>query len=87
MGLKTTFTATFHFQFFTQMNIALLELAPHGHFVYVESIARIFAADPANTITIYIYVMPVRGEFEKRDIHLSEKLKVKNEKLKVKSEK
>ena len=35
------------------MNIALLELAPHGHYVYVESIARIFAADPANTLTIY----------------------------------
>ena len=35
------------------MNIALLELAPHGHYVYVESIARIFAADPANKITIY----------------------------------
>ena len=35
------------------MNIALLELAPHGHYVYVESIARIFAADPANNLTIY----------------------------------
>lgn len=35
------------------MNIALLELAPHGHYVYVESIARIFAADPANQLTIY----------------------------------
>ena len=35
------------------MNIALLELAPHGHYVYVESIAQIYAADAANKITIY----------------------------------
>jgi hypothetical protein len=35
------------------MNIALLEIAPHGHYVYVESIARIFAADPSNKITIF----------------------------------
>jgi hypothetical protein len=35
------------------MTIALLEIAPHGHYTYVESIARIFAADPNNKIIIF----------------------------------
>lgn len=35
------------------MTIALLEIAPHGHYAYVESIARIFAADPLNKIIIF----------------------------------
>ncbi len=35
------------------MRIALLEIAPHGHYTYVESIAQIFASDPSNSITIF----------------------------------
>lgn len=35
------------------MKIAILEIAPHGHYVYVESITHIFAADPSNKLTIF----------------------------------
>ena len=35
------------------MKIAILEIAPHGHYAYVESIAHIFAADPSNQLTIF----------------------------------
>ena len=45
------------FQFYLEssleMRIALLEIAPHGHYTYVESIVHIFSSNPANLITIY----------------------------------
>jgi hypothetical protein len=39
--------------FLLKMTIALLEIAPHGHYTYVESIARIYAADPSNQVLIF----------------------------------
>ncbi len=35
------------------MKIAILEIAPHGHYAYVESIARVFTADLSNQLTIF----------------------------------
>jgi hypothetical protein len=35
------------------MKIALLEIAPHGHYTYVESIAQIFSADAENEVVIF----------------------------------
>jgi hypothetical protein len=35
------------------MKIAILEIAPHGHYTYVESIAQIFTADDNNQVVIF----------------------------------
>ncbi len=35
------------------MKIAILEIAPHGHYPYVESIAQVFTAVPENEVVIF----------------------------------
>lgn len=35
------------------MKIAILEIAPHGHYPYVESIAQVFTAVPENKVVIF----------------------------------
>ncbi|NJN33908.1 MAG: hypothetical protein HC817_06320 [Saprospiraceae bacterium] len=35
------------------MIIAILEIAPHGHYTYVESIAKVYTADVHNKVIIF----------------------------------
>jgi hypothetical protein len=37
------------------MTIAILEIAPHGHYTYVESMAKIYTALPENEVVIYTH--------------------------------